>query len=43
MAVESVLAQSHFEKEGWVLNRDYELIVIDDGSDDGTAEYVLNL
>ena len=40
VAVESVLAQSHFEKEGWVLNRDYELIVVDDGSDDGTAEYV---
>ena len=40
VAIDSVLEQSHFVKQGWVLNRDYELIVIDDGSNDGTAEHI---
>ena len=39
-AIKSVIEQSYWRDHGLKLNRDYEIIVIDDGSDDTTAAFL---
>ncbi len=39
-AIDSVLAQTHFKTENWRAGQDYQIIVIDDGSNDGTAAFI---
>ncbi len=39
-ALDSILAQTYFLEHAWVINQEFEIILVDDGSSDDTATWV---